>query len=76
MSPFFVWLNLFFLVSSIVPSKCKNETPDFYTFEVNDIEGSPVSLEQYRGKVTINFLFLCYSAYIEWNFIIIIMYFL
>lgn len=29
------------------------EVSDFYKFEVKDIEGNPVSLEQYRGKVII-----------------------
>ena len=54
MSVLFVLVNLFFLISNIVPSKCeKNDekAPDFYTFEVDDIEGSSVSLERYRGKV-------------------------
>ena len=40
------------------------EVSDFYKFEVNDIEGNTVSLEQYRGKVIIfiySNIYMCVS---------------
>nr|QBR98222.1 glutathione peroxidase [Diaphanosoma celebensis] len=48
------------LCSSLIPSKCDNLT-DFYTLEVEDIEGNVVSLEKYRGTVSlvVNVASLC-----------------
>lgn len=43
---------IFFLAITAI-AKCDDE-PDFYTFNVQDIEGDEVSLEEYRGTVSKN----------------------
>lgn len=60
MSSVFVFHLMLLLASTLAPSKC-DEPRDFYTFEVDDIEGNPVSLEKYRGKVHLVFYYLLFE---------------
>lgn len=51
---------LIFFFATLAISK-SDDLPDFYTFTVQDIEGEEVSLEEYRGKVSlvVNVASLC-----------------
>ena len=47
----------YFLIICLI-NLCFGNDKSFYSFNVEDIEGNEISLEKYKGKVSINFNFL------------------